>query len=149
MLGLDVGDARIGVAISDPLGMFAQPLVSLERKNELAVSEVVKLVEEHAVSIVVIGLPLELNGNEGEQAKKVKTFAAKLKGGLEQSPANQTNLFFWDERLTTVQAERVIAGSGLKNRARREALDRISAAIILESFLHSRQHLAPELEPQE
>lgn len=137
-MGLDVGDKRIGIALSDPLGMFALPHSTIDHEGSRALEEIITVMLANSVNTVVIGLPKELNGNIGPQAEKVKTFLESLTKRLEQHPElSTTKTVLWDERLTSVQAERMIAGSGLKNRKRREALDRVSAAIILEGYLAS------------
>lgn len=134
-MGVDWGDVRTGVALSDPLGISVSPLTVLQTNREL-VKELTRLISEHRVTRVVVGLPTELSGEVGDQAKKVLTFVDKLKLQLKAQVALQeVQVSTWDERLTTQQAERMIVGSKLKNRARSEALDKISAAIILQSFL--------------
>lgn len=134
-MALDVGDARIGVAVSDPLRMFAQPLTTITRKKDQnTAAEIAALMVEQKVSVLVVGLPSELSGSRGEQAAKVEAFIEKLRRAIGKTALN-ARIEFWDERLTTVQAQRVIAGSKLKNRERDAALDRVSAAIILEGYL--------------
>ena len=137
-MGLDVGDARIGVAVTDPLAIFAQPLCSIERGKYTEVVDILKLIAEHGVRCVVIGYPLELSGNEGPQAGKVRGYAERLELSAKQTTGLEAVEFkLWDERMTTVQAQRVVIGSGLKDRDRRGALDRIAATLILESYLQS------------
>ncbi len=137
-MGLDVGETRIGVALSDPLGMFAQPLCSIDRKGKSTFRELADLAKKHEVTTIVLGMPFELDGNEGPRGVDTRTFYEKLQSSFCGVPGLQNVAFaLWDERMTTVQAERVLIGSGLKDRERRDALDRISAAIILDSFLQS------------
>ncbi len=139
LLGIDFGDARIGLALSDPLGIFAQPLVTIENTGKRCLKDLAAIVREHTVGIVVTGFPLELDGSVGPQAKKVRKFHGRLERELKTADLG-VEMILWDERLTTAQAERVITGSGLLNRERSSALDRISAALILESYMNSRQN---------
>lgn len=137
-MGLDVGDARIGVAVTDPLAIFAQPLCSVERSRYTEIVDILKLIAEHSVRCVIIGYPLELSGNEGPQAGKVRSYAERLELSAKQTAGLEAVEFkLWDERMTTVQAQRVVIGSGLKDSDRRGALDRIAATLILESYLQS------------
>lgn len=139
-MGLDVGDARIGVALSDPLGLTAQPYTTVDRRGGREISEFSRIVAKEDVGVIVIGLPLELSGEAGPQAEKVRLFAEHLERSLQRSEeiSQKPKIELWDERLTTVEAERVIRGSGLKDRERRATLDRISAAVILASYLAAR-----------
>lgn len=132
VMALDVGDSSIGVAISDELGITAQPLAPLRNQGPETVSEIAKLVEQKRVQTIVVGLPVKLSGEESEQTQKVRKFIDTLATKLQPQGVTITP---WDERLTTVQAERVLQGSKLKNRRRRQALDTISASLILQSYL--------------
>lgn len=137
IVAFDVGDARVGVAMSDPLGMIAQPLCTIDRANG-GMEKLADLVAEKAAKKVVVGLPLELSGEIGSQAKKVEAFVERFKTMLRRKSLLQSiEIVFWDERFSTGQAERVLAGSGLKNRDCHAALDRVSAAVILESYINS------------
>ena len=134
-MALDVGDARIGVALSDPLGITAQPFTSVEQ-NGRSVRSIIKIIEDEHVGSIVVGLPLELNGSIGPQAEKVEAFVAVLRSALDRNRALKgLKIAFWDERFTTAEAKRVTAGSGLKDEQSRAALDRVSAALILEGYL--------------
>jgi len=136
VMALDVGDARIGVAVSDPLGITAQPLSTIERKDGY-LSRLLETITSMQVKTIVIGLPLTLEGEKGPQVKKVENFKKKLGKALRAIPPNgyAVDFVMLDERMSTKQAQRVIIESGLKNKDRSAALDRISAAIILESYL--------------
>ncbi len=138
VIALDVGDVRVGVALSDPSCQFALPHSTLVRKGPEVFKKIFEIIKQNHAADIIIGLPLELSGEEGEQAGKVRLFVKALQKFLADKMEAEPNVVFWDERLTSVQAERLVAGSGLKNRSRRAALDRISAAIILESYLQSR-----------
>lgn len=138
-MALDVGDARIGVALSDPLGMTAQPLCTLEQKGGKAVTDLIALLKTHDVGILVVGMPYELDGTSGEQAKKVDNFLSRLKKNLKTVPELEAlQIKMLDERFTSQQAERALIGSKLKNRERSAAQDRIAAALILEGYLLTR-----------
>jgi len=152
-LGLDVGDKRTGVAISDPQGILATPLIVLASKDEDAViDEILKLVEQYEAERVVVGLPRRLNGELGEQAGKVTAFTEKLSLRAKRSNLNQLDVQMWDERLSTKAAERLMqeaAGKGgkLRSRAKRKtkshdstakvSVDAMAATFILQGFLDS------------
>ncbi len=152
-LGLDVGDKRTGVAISDPQGILATPLTVLASEDEdTLINEILKLVEQHKAERIVVGLPRLLNGELGKQANKVTAFADKLSWRAKQSNLNQLDVQLWDERLSTKAAERLKTGadgrgSKLRSRAKRGAknhsfsvkaeVDAIAAAFILQGFLDS------------
>ncbi len=132
ILALDIGARRVGVAVSDPLGWTAQGLPTLARENDSQVIEAVQeIVRELDVERVVIGLPRNMNGTVGPQAKKALAFADALRAAL-QLPVDT-----WDERLTTVAAERSLAEGGLDGRKRRRSVDRVAAQLILQGFLDS------------
>lgn len=138
-MGLDVGDARIGVALSDPLGMFAQPAASVLRKSHEEYRQIADLAVREGVVRVIVGLPYELDGAVGPQAQKVLKFQKKLAQEFSREESLRAVEFvLWDERLTSRQAERIIQDRKLRNAERRAAVDRVSAAIILESYLQSR-----------
>ena len=138
ILALDVGDARTGTALSDPLGMFAQPGDTFEGSPEKLIPTLSALVIEKDVGRIVVGLPKELSGEEGPQAQKVRSFVGKLESALrENTNIGDIPLIFWDERMSTQEAKRYIQESKLKNRERSAALDRVSASLILESYLQS------------
>jgi putative Holliday junction resolvase len=130
-LGLDVGDKRTGVAISDPQGILASPLTVLASKDEDAViDEVLKLVEQYEAGCIVVGLPYSLDGNLSLQANKVTAFADKLsQRGL--------NIQLWDERLSTIAANRLMTEAGTKRDKRKQQRDALAAAFILQGFLDS------------
>lgn len=141
IMGLDVGDARVGVALTDPLGIIAQPLCTIERANG-GLAHIVRLIKEKSPQRIVVGHPLELSGERGPQALRVEAFVEKLRKVLAKeengtSESLKPEIIFWDERFSTQQAERVMVGSKLKNRDCHEALDRVSAAVILESYINS------------
>lgn len=129
-LGLDVGDRIIGVALSDSLGLTAQRLARLARKDEAAdVDAVAVLVARHGVDTLVVGLPLMMSGKSGTQAAKVRAFAAALtrKLGL---PVE-----FVDERLTTVAGTRALLETNTSRRKRKQVIDQVAAQLILQQYL--------------
>lgn len=139
ILALDVGDRRIGVAVSDALGMFAHPRETLERNTRAEFAEIVNIARKEVISMVVIGLPLEMNGRVGLQAEKVLKFREKLEKKFVQEDLKNVQFVMWDERLTSVEAERYISGSGLTNGERKKEIDAKAAQIILEAFLASQR----------
>ncbi len=137
ILALDYGMRRIGVALSDPTRTIASPLTTLVRRagKRPPWAEITRLVQEHEVAELVVGLPLDLRGQEGEWAAEVREFGEQL--------ARRTGLpVHWvDERLTSVQAEEVVRGMGLKRSQREDKtrIDSTAAALILRSFLDARE----------
>jgi len=153
-LGLDVGDKRTGVSLSDPQGILATPLTVLASRDENALmEEILALVGQHKVGRVVVGLPRQLSGDLGKQANKVTAFTDKLAAQARQSNLDQLDIQLWDERLSTRAAERLkLKGGGrggsLRFKGRRGArshnpaikaeVDAIAAALILQGFLDSQ-----------
>lgn len=132
ILALDLGKRRIGLALSDPLGITAQGLETLERKNirtDLRALEA--LAAEHSVELFLLGDPLHMSGDAGAQAKWVRDFAADLERHT------KLPVKLWDERLTTVAASRVLRESGISIEKRARAVDKLSAVILLQSYLDS------------
>ncbi len=140
-MGLDIGDARIGVALSDPLGLTAQPHSTIERAGGRSIQSIVSLIEKERVRTVVSGLPLELSGESGERALKVEDFVRQLRSAIERrADLKGVKVVLRDERFSTAEARRVVTGSGLKNKDQSAALDRVAAAVILDGYLHSSEH---------
>ena len=130
ILALDLGKKRIGLAVSDPLGITAQGLPTLQRTNiREDLAALARLIGEHEVRLILMGHPLHMSGREGRQAEYTREFAERLaqRTGLE--------IRFWDERLTTVAAKRVLRESGISIEKRARAVDRLAAVILLESYL--------------
>ena len=131
-VGLDVGDRRIGVAVSDPLGMTAQPLCVVERRSIKAdIAAIEAAVVDYEVETMVAGLPLEMSGNEGHQAERVRKFCVRLEA------ATGIPVAYQDERLTSVQSERLLESAGVRRERRRGLLDKMAAALILQAWLDS------------
>ncbi len=134
ILGLDLGEKRIGVALSDALGLTAQGLTVLHRRGlELDLAEVVALAEKHQVQEIVIGLPRHLDGRMGDMAQEVQHWLEELQARL------AVPVHTWDERLTTMQAERVLLEADVSRRKRRQVIDKMAAGLILQAFLDSRR----------
>lgn len=135
ILGIDLGQVRIGLALSDPLHLTAQPLESYRRVGPRKdLQYLARLIEENDVSEVVVGLPRLLSGEEGEAAATCREFAEALGRRL---PRLRVEL--WDERLTTVEAERTMIAGGVRRRRRRERVDAVAATLILQGFLDARR----------
>jgi len=129
-LGLDVGERRIGVALSDPEGIIATALTVIEVKSEDdALRRIIALAHEHEVERIVVGLPLSLDGSLGPQARRVQSFVEALKVRTELPVVT------WDERFSTVDAERVLVEAGVKREKRKKHVDSVAAAFVLQSYL--------------
>jgi putative holliday junction resolvase len=132
ILALDLGKKRIGLALSDPLGITAQGLPTLQRTNiRQDLSSIAHIILERGVTLLLMGNPLHMSGDAGRQAAYVHEFAERL--------AEHTGvpLKYWDERWTTVEAHRVLRSSGIGIEKRARAIDQLSAVILLESYLDS------------
>lgn len=130
LMGLDVGDRRIGIAFSDPLGFTAQGHSTLERKsNNQAFETISQLCNEYEVVKIVVGLPLNMNGSLGPRAELVQEWAEQL------SERTGREVVFWDERLSTISATRVLLEADLSRKKRKGLVDKIAAVYILQGFL--------------
>ena len=137
-LGLDVGDKTIGVAVSDEMGIIADGVTTIERVGiKKDTGKVLDYINEYNCDTVVIGLPLKLDGTDSPQTEKVREFRQKLENKLKGSGMNHVNIEFYDERLTTVMAERVLIEADMRRNKRKEIIDRQAAIIILQSYLDS------------
>ena len=129
ILGLDLGDVRIGVAISDPERHLAVPMGTVHTGAPADLKAIAKLVREHEVTLVVVGHPLKMSGAPGARARHAEEFVAALRQALPVPVVLQ------DERLSTVEADRALRDAGAGGRDRRRAVDRSAAAVILQSYL--------------
>ena len=137
-LGLDLGEARIGVAVSDPERRLAVPVGTIrvgQPPGELRA--VAAMVGEYAAALVVVGVPLSMSGEEGPAARKASSFVEALRGVLNVAVELQ------DERLSTAQAERALADAGASGRERRAAVDASAAAVILQAWLDAHRPVQP------
>ena len=134
LLGLDIGDIRIGVALSDELGVAAHPLCTLTRKNRkvdlIAISDLVSI---HKVGRVVIGLPISLDGSIGPQAEKIQKFAKRLAQVID------VPIEFQDERFTTAEAEEILRDLNKDIEEQKELIDEVAAVIILTDYLNQNR----------
>ncbi len=132
VLGLDVGDKTIGVALSDELGWTAQALEVIQRKGlSQDMKRIKEILSEYQVNEIVVGLPKNMNGKEGEQAKRVREFLEKLKARV------KLPIRTWDERLTTIAAERTLLEGDLSRAKRKKIIDKVAAQVILQGYLDS------------
>lgn len=133
IMGLDYGDRRIGVALSDAMGWTAQPLEMIERKPGGGEFErIAELVGEHGVSEIVVGLPKNMNGTIGERGEICMAFAEALRQKL------SIPVHLWDERLTTAAATRTLLEADVSRRKRKQVVDKMAAALLLQNYLDSR-----------
>jgi putative Holliday junction resolvase len=134
ILGIDFGDRKIGLAISDMLGITAQPLLSYRRRNKKEDARFFKRVAaEYDIQEVIVGLPLRMDGSSGTRAEKTRDFAGWLERVL------NLPVHLWDERLTTKQASKILREQKLRPKAKKAIEDQISAVIILSTYLESRR----------
>jgi len=131
ILALDVGQRRIGLAISDPLGTIAQPLMTIQH-DDTSMDQIIGIVQDKEVGEIVVGLPVNMNGTSGQQADEVQKFAGLLAERVD------IPLVFVDERLSTVEAEKLMISADVNRRKRRQSIDSVAAAIILEKRLRDR-----------
>jgi putative Holliday junction resolvase len=130
ILGLDVGEKRIGVAMSDELGMIAHPLTVITRDGlEKDLIKIKEIVKEYSPVQIVVGMPLNMNGTIGESGRKMLSFTDFLKKELPVS------IETWDERLTTVSSEKVLLEADLSRKKRKKVIDKVAAAILLQCYL--------------
>jgi putative holliday junction resolvase len=138
-LGLDVGTKRIGIAVSDELGLTAQPVMTLEtrrnRRDDLR--SIARLARRYAVAGIVIGNPLHLSGDESPRAAKTRAFAADL-GELTRLP-----IHLWDERLTSREAHQILYEAGRAREQHKAVIDQVAATLILQSFLDEKGRKEP------
>ena len=144
-LGLDVGSKRIGVAVSDELGLTAQPVLTLLRRRNARedVRSLVRLARRFSVAAIVIGNPLHLSGEQSPQAQNAQAFAAKLE------EFTSLPILLWDERLTTREAHQILYQAGRPRQDHRRVVDQVAATLILQSFLDHRNPDHPDPDHRE
>jgi putative pre-16S rRNA nuclease len=131
LLGIDYGDNRIGLSISDELASFAHPYRTLQRDTKVF-HEIRQIVERERITGIVIGLPKNMDGTLGQSAAKAKAFGGEL------ARVNPTiNIVFWDERLTTIEAQRALHAAGKNAKQSKKMIDQVAAQILLQSYLDS------------
>ncbi len=135
IMALDVGDVRIGIAVSDPMGIIANPLETYTRKGDINkdAKYIVELANSRDVTLFVSGLPLGLNGNENEQTRKTREFIDVLIS-LTDIPIK-----YLDERFTTLSAERTLIQGNVRREDRKKVIDKVAATIILQNYLDSKR----------
>jgi putative Holliday junction resolvase len=132
VMALDIGDRRIGIALSDPGQILARGLEVLRRRSrESDMAAIASLVEEHEVEKIIVGHPRRLNGTVGEQARKVEAYARALQEAVE------IPVILWDERFSTLRAQKAMIEAGRRRRERKRRLDAVAAAVILQDYLDS------------
>ncbi len=147
IMGLDFGSKTVGVAVSDPLLLTAQGVEIIRRKEEnklrQTLARIEALIVEYEVGEIVVGLPKNMNATEGERVELTREFADKLsrRTGLE--------VYFWDERLTTVAADKAMMEAGIRREHRKEYVDRIAACFILQGYLDAKRKQREEESPSE
>ncbi|MEN6371511.1 MAG: Holliday junction resolvase RuvX [Armatimonadota bacterium] len=134
LMGLDIGEKRIGVALSDDTGSFAFPFTTIVRtvSEKADLRSIVRIIEEENVSKVIAGIPIMLSGQEAVQAEKIRAFAGKLARRL------RIPLEYWDERYSTAEAERMLIDAGKSREARKNIIDKAAAAVILQSYIDAK-----------
>lgn len=129
-MGLDVGDKTIGVALSDIMGITAQPLKTIRRKGyEKDFQELMQIIESNSVDEIIAGLPKNMNGTLGPQGEKVIKFIEKLQNVID------IKVEYWDERLTTVAAQKALIEADMSREKRKKVVDMVAAALILQGYL--------------
>lgn len=137
ILGLDVGSRRIGIAVSDPLGITAQGLQTLQRRNKRHDFQYLdRIVHDYAVKEIVVGLPLRMSGEAGTQSEKMQTFAEELRRHF------KLPVHLWDERLTSAEANRLLRETELSIEKRAKAVDQMAAVLILQGWMEGRSSRA-------
>jgi putative Holliday junction resolvase len=137
-LGVDYGDVRIGLALSDELALLAHPAATLANDGS-TLATIRDLVIRKKVMGIVLGVPRNMNGTFGPSADKAKKFGEELRKHLPEQ-----RLILWDERLTTAEAQRVLHGAGKNTKSSRPVIDQVAAQILLQSYLDSLQLAAPK-----
>ena len=135
ILGIDLGTVRIGLAISDPLQMFASSLEEYKRSKSVQadIQHIIDIIKEYDVDLVVLGYPLNMDGTKGYKCVETETFAQIL------SEKHNIKIEYQDERLTTVSAQKMLIDSGCKLNKRRNVIDKVSACIILQAYLDKKK----------
>ena len=135
ILALDAGEKRIGVAVSDPLGIIAQGVTVIMRKGpETDLNEIEKIVGEYKAESVVVGMPINMDGTKGRSAEKVNEFVETLKGRL------SIPVYTYDERLSTKESEKFLISADVSRKKRKSVIDKMAAQLILESYLERLKH---------
>lgn len=133
IMGIDYGDKRIGIALTDLMQVIASPFEVYKTVNSNAdIEHLQKIIEEQEVETVVIGLPLNMDGSEGERARKTRLFGSNI------ADKSNVNIVFQDERLTSFEADNILSDAKVRTDKRKDLIDKLSACLILESYLNER-----------
>lgn len=132
LLGLDIGERRIGVAVSDEMGMIASPVATIDARGDV-VAELRNLITKYAVPKMIVGLPISLSGREGPQAAEVRTVADELAEAL------QIEIVYSDERLSSAVANQALISQGTRREKRKQHIDAMAAAVILQGYLDTQR----------
>lgn len=142
LVGLDLGDKTVGVAVSDPMGTVATPLETVRRKKfTVDAARLLEIIEGRSIGGIVLGLPRNMDGSEGPRCQKTRAFARNL------SRLTELPIGFWDERLSTVAAERVLLEADTSRKRRAEVIDHVAASYILQGALDRMAHLKKRIMP--
>ncbi|MFV9510952.1 Holliday junction resolvase RuvX [Tepidibacillus sp. LV47] len=134
ILGLDVGEKTIGVAISDELGLTAQGIEVIQRKTlDQDLKRLREMITEYEVEAIVVGLPKNMNGTIGKRAEMIMEFAEQLRDEFDRP------VHFWDERLTTVSAEKTLIAADMSRKKRKKVIDKMAAMLILQGYLDAKR----------
>ncbi|MCL6610243.1 MAG: Holliday junction resolvase RuvX [Peptococcaceae bacterium] len=139
VMGLDLGDKTIGVAVSDPMGWTAQAVEVIRRGENKAgeIRRLKELIEHYGVEMIILGLPRNMNGTLGDRGRKAVEYAGMIRQEL------GLPVEMWDERLSTVSAERILLDAGMSRAKRKKNIDKMAAAVILQGYLDSRGRKSP------
>ena len=144
IMAIDYGDARTGVAISDPTGLLAgHTAVIRSRKPEFVAEELARIAAEHGVEELVMGFPRNMDGTEGPRAERYRAFADRVEEAVGRRPV------LWDERRTTVDAHRILGEQGVRAKNRKDKIDSVAATLILEGYLDWKRLQAQRQEREE
>jgi len=147
VIGLDVGDKRIGVAAADGLGLTAQGLPTIiRRKPDDDLDQIIRIMQERKASLLVVGFPKNMNGSIGPQGEKVIGFVEALLRRMRESGLDEPAIVYWDERLTTVAAQRTLHEADVSRKKRKGAVDRLAAVLILQGYMDREYHKRNSIE---
>jgi len=150
LIGLDVGDKTIGIALSDDLMITAQGLMTIERIGiRKDTGKVIDLIKEYNCNIVVVGLPKNLNGTDSIQTEKVYEFKNMLENKMRSTGMNDVEVVFYDERFTTLMAEKVLIEADVSRKKRKDVIDKQAAVLILQGYLDRLRNMRNSSEMEE
>jgi putative Holliday junction resolvase len=139
VMALDVGEKTVGIAVSDPLGLTGQAVETIRRGSNQEFPRLLDLIQEYDVHELLLGLPLRTDGGQGPEVTAVQKFAKQLHQYL-LDQGRELPIVFWDERFTTVQAQRLLVAADVRRQERRQVIDQIAAALLLQSYLDRKSN---------